>query len=45
MVDSRENYKIDLGVKRLTNSPCQHPCKSIESSMDNMHTDFRVLKL
>ena len=43
MVDSRENCKIDLGVKRLTNSPCQHPSKSIESSMDNMHTDFRVL--
>ena len=35
MVDSRENYKIDLGVKGLTNSPCQHPSKSIESSMDN----------
>ena len=43
MVDSRENYKIDLGVKGLTNSPYQHPSKSMESSMDNMHTDFRVL--
>ena len=28
-----------------TNSPCQHLMKSIENSLENMHTDVRVYKV
>ena len=28
-----------------TNSPCQHPRKCIENSMENMHSDVRVYRV
>ena len=34
-----------LAIDWLTNSPCQHLMKSIENSLENMHTDVRVYKV
>ena len=42
MADVKENNKFDLGVKGLTNPPCQYLRKLITNRIKNMHTHVEM---